>query len=63
MNAAHANSVDGLGSLYGHDGLTRTSGMASIYPALLGRIKQQLGTDNINAAALGQVSQVQTLCV
>ena len=61
VNAAHANSVDGLGLLYGHHGFTRTYGMASIYPAFLGRIKQQLGTDNINAAALGGVNQVQTL--
>ena len=60
VDAAHANSVDGLGSLYGRHGLDRAYGKASISPASLSQIGQKMGTDNI-IAALGEVSQVQTL--
>ena len=61
VDAAHANAVDGLGSLYGRHGLARAYGMASLSSALLSQLEQKLGTDSINAAALGKVSQVQTL--
>ena len=61
VDAAHANSVGGLGSRYGHRGLTRAYGMASIHLSLLSQIQQKLGTDIFNATALGEVNQVQTL--
>ena len=57
VDAAHANAVDGLGSLY----VRRAYGKASLSSALLSQIEQALGPDVINAAALGEASQVQTL--
>ena len=60
VNAAHANSIDGLGSLYDHS-FTRAYGTASLYPDLLSQIGEKVGRDNISAAALGAVRQVQTL--
>ena len=59
VDAAHANSVDGLGSIASNYGLDRAYGKASLSIALLSQIGQKLGTDI--AAALGEVSQVQTL--
>ena len=61
VDAAHANSVGGLGSRYGRRGLTRAYGMASIHLSLLNQIQQRLGTDIFNATASGEVFQVQTL--
>jgi hypothetical protein len=61
VNAAHANSIDGLGRLYGRQGLTRAYGTASLSPAFLGQIKEKVGPEMIDAAAMGAVSQVQTL--
>ena len=60
VNAAQANSIDGLGRLYGRLGLTRAYGAVSLSPALLGRIEEKVGRDNVNAA-MDVVSQVQTL--
>src|SRR5210317_2052050 len=60
VNAAQANSIDGLGRLYGRLGLTRAYGAVSLSPALLGRIEEKVGRDNVNAA-MDTVSQVQTL--
>lgn len=59
VDAAHANSADGLGSLplFGR----RDYGMASLRLALLSHIQQTLGTDLSNAAALGEANRVQTL--
>ena len=60
VNAAQANSIDGLGRLYGRQGLTRAYGVASLYPAFLGQIEEKVGPEMINAA-MDTVSQVQTL--
>src|SRR6056300_1148021 len=60
VNAAQANSIDGLGRLYGRLGLTRAYGAVSLSPAVLGRIEEKVGRDNVNAA-MDVVSQVQTL--
>ena len=62
VDAAHANAVDGQGLRYRRHGLNRAYGKASLHLALLNQIQQQkLGTDTFNTAALGEVSQVQTL--
>jgi hypothetical protein len=60
VNAANTNSIDGLGRLYGRQGLTRAYGTALLSPAFLGQIKEKVGRDNVNAAT-DVVSQVQTL--
>ena len=61
VNAAQANSIDGLGRLYGRQGLTRAYDTASLSRALLGRITEKVGRDNVNAAALDAARrQVQT---
>ena len=59
VDAAHANAVDGLGSLYGRHGLNRAYGKASLSSALLSQIEQKIGTDI--AAVLGEDNKVQTL--
>ena len=59
VNAAQANSIDGLGSVVGCRDLY---GTASLHRALLGQIEEKVGSDNVNAAALDAVHrQVQTL--
>jgi hypothetical protein len=67
VNAAHENSIDGLGSVFGRHDLTRkyggrAYGNALLHPPLLGQIVEEVGRDNVNAAALDAVHrQVQTL--
>ena len=62
VNAAHANSIDGLGPLYGPHGV-RAYGIASLYKPLLKQIQAKLDTPDIDAPSFDEdeVRQVQTL--
>ena len=60
INAADANSIDGLGSVFGRHDLTRkyggrSYGTASLNLPLLGQIVEEVGRDTVNAAALDAV--------
>lgn len=67
VNAAHANSIDGLGPLYGPHG-NRAYGNAYLYRPLLKQIQAKLDTPDIDAPSFDapsfdedEVRQVQTL--
>jgi hypothetical protein len=62
VNAAHANSIDGLGPLYGPHG-NRAYGIAYLYRPLLKQIQAKLDTPDFDAPSFDEdeVRQVQTL--